>query len=391
MVAVISHTCFYDEIERAAKSINAEIIYKALDSDIDITSEIEKILRIGIKCLILDISAVEDQNKIPAAIRKVRILKGDARVILIAPNMTPGNPVISQLVTMGIYDIVSPKSDEEDNIVILPDLLESINNPAPYSKAVRWEVGAYTQEDTVRDAKPPEVAKEVVTIIKDKIIGTVIIGVAGAHDGVGCTHTALSISFFLARQKDNNLVACLDMCDNKDMRYLNVLQKVGFKPNSFEVFGVDFYGHSITLSELIALKHYNYIVLDIGVLKRRVQNNSVEINKYYDEFVRSSVSLLVCGGKVWQDKYTKLCVHKNRNIIGKVELEPQSWKLMYNFIDSREFKDIAKGNYWSCYNIPYNTDIFSDDEAINTFYADLLKEVLPESSVQKKKRRRLFG
>lgn len=387
MFAVISRSCFYDEIEQATKSCNAEIIFKALGNDLDISAEVEKILRVRVKYLVLDIAAVEVRERIPAAIRKLRILKGDTRIIIVAPNMLPGNPIISHLVTMGIYDIINPKSNDDDVLSILPDLLECINKAAPYSKAVRWEVGASVTEGDSQDNKPPEKTKEIVTIIKDKIIGTIVIGVAGITAGIGCTHTSIAISGFLSMLKDNNKVAYLELNGSKHISSLNIGYDEALKPNSFTYNDVDFYDSSVTLSELIALKHYNYIVIDIGVLKFLGQNNEVVKNKYYDEFIRSSVPLLVCGSKPWHFKYIKCCLFN-----GSDSSDSLSWGVLYNFTDDKECKKISRIIKRPCYNMPYNTDYFSINDSNKCVFSDILKDVIPSSLPSKKtKRWGIFG
>jgi len=74
LFAVITNPNFFNEIEQAINSKGSNILYKRVDNDVDILEEIEKLNRIPIHILIIDITCIEDKKKIPQAVRWVSFL-----------------------------------------------------------------------------------------------------------------------------------------------------------------------------------------------------------------------------------------------------------------------------------------------------------------------------
>lgn len=385
MFAVISRKCFIDDIEKAVTQYGYEISYSVVNSDLDIISESTKLLRLKFNYLILDISSVMNPENIPQAIRKIRILNDAARIIIIAPNAAPGDAILSQLVTMGVYDILNPCFENDGDYDISDQLLNLLNRKPSYSQAVKWDVGAGTAKvlpENKSSADKVSEKNEVITVIKEKIIGTVTIAVAGITHGIGCTHNAIATAYYLSKFDDT---ALLEMNDSGDILSLDVMNSPALLPGSFELNGVDFYGRGASLSDIIALNTYKYIVLDIGPLAHYAAPGKVDFNKYYEEFIRASLSVLVCGSKPWHSKYLKTCIQSF-----SVDGRSLPWLLAYNFTDTDDFKYIAKHSELSSYLVPYFSDMFSEDPAVGSFLANILSDVIPATNT-KKKRRRLFG
>lgn len=145
MYAVISSPTFWKEIEQSIISRGAEILFKVIDKDVDMTSELQNISRIAIKYLIIDISAIEeDHKKFIKAIRNYRVMNGQTQIIIIAPDCYPGNELIHSLVTIvQIHDIIAPEGDTG----VLSSLMELYDNPSPYKKALKWIIDPYTAEE----------------------------------------------------------------------------------------------------------------------------------------------------------------------------------------------------------------------------------------------------
>jgi len=141
MFAVVVGPKYYKDIEQVINSKGDEILYKVIDTDVDINSEIEKINRITVKHLIIDITCLERETDLAQAVRNYRIRNEHTQIIIIAQNYIPGNETLSLLVTMGVYDILAPQ--DSDNIG--PLLLEILDKPTSYSKAVKWDIGVKIQ------------------------------------------------------------------------------------------------------------------------------------------------------------------------------------------------------------------------------------------------------
>lgn len=152
MYAIIASPLFAEEIKDVINARSEEILYKKIDTEIDIDDELEKISRLAIKHLIIDITSLYDEIKLSSAIRKYRIKKESTQIIILAPNYIPGNETLSLLVSMGVYDIIAPQGELEE-IKITPYLAEVLDKPTPYARAVRWDIGVEVNNDTSKNEK----------------------------------------------------------------------------------------------------------------------------------------------------------------------------------------------------------------------------------------------
>lgn len=148
MYAVLCSTVFWQEIEQAILSKEEQIVFKAIGDDIDVNSEFEKISRTHIKHLIIDLTSIQDVKSLQNCIGRYRVLNDKTQIIIIAPNVTAPNSLMDALVKMGIYDIYNPQSQDENlsDITLLPALVEMIDKPLTYKKAVRWVSDFNTKE-----------------------------------------------------------------------------------------------------------------------------------------------------------------------------------------------------------------------------------------------------
>ncbi|GFN21958.1 hypothetical protein [Thermanaeromonas sp. C210] len=143
--------------------------------------------RVAADVLVLDIDAAPGPDLVAAA-RCYRIARPHVRIIVLAPAREPGDPTVAGLVGLGIYDIVAAPIEADWEALVGKAL---VGPPATYAQAARWHVMPGPDGD--------EHVKERV-IIEERPAGAVTIAVMGAAPGLGCTHTALAISAFLARQ-----------------------------------------------------------------------------------------------------------------------------------------------------------------------------------------------
>ncbi len=173
MYAVLCSTVLWREIEQTVLSKGEEVIFKSIDDDIDVINEFEKIGRTPIKHLIIDLTAIKDTDGLLHCIRRYRVLNDKTQIIIIAPNVKPPNTLIDALVKMGIYDIYNPQAENLNDIILLPSLIELIDNPLTYKKAVRWILDFDVKEErsninTEKSKKSPKEVKEV-RIVEEKI------------------------------------------------------------------------------------------------------------------------------------------------------------------------------------------------------------------------------
>ncbi|QUI25092.1 hypothetical protein HZI73_23575 [Vallitalea pronyensis] len=371
MVAVISGPKYLEDIDKAMGTLRQEIIYKKVDRDIDILEEQEMLKSMDVHLIILDMASVEDHRKVPAFIRKLDAVKDNLRFMIIAPYSLSGHDTMNDLISMGIYDIIG--QDDYAGSHILSALIELYESPSTYAKAIKWdkEVAGKRQQEkdfiNTGEGRFGKKTTDVITVEKDKIVGTVVIAVAGVMSRIGTTHTALSIGKFLLRKKHGVAIVEMDHSDAFtaiEKAYNNVERK----KRLFSLAGMDFYPFDPTtsVSDLI-LGDYSYVILDMGPYA------TCDI----PEFRRAQERIIVCGVKDWELIALDALL--------KAEDKNSSHKYLFNFCDHETFKFVNKSmEHLSCYQGAYNPQPFEENDHASEVYEVLLSHVLPQIKEEKK-------
>lgn len=387
MFAVLCSPNYLEEIEKSIASLGEQVIYKTVDKNIDFMTELKKIERLGIKHLIIDLTSITDQDAFIKAIRSFRIINDKAQVLIIAPNYKPGNKLIHHLVSMGIYDIIAPSGNLE-GIALNPHIIQSVKSPSTYKNAVKWVI-ASDDEESIESKTEVKKEKPVhLEITKEKIVGTVVITVAGSQHNVGCTHTAIQLAYFLAKHEGNFKVAFLEAGSKKDLIFLNNDYPAAAYENSFNYKDIDFYSNNVSLVDLLALNHYNYIVLDIGPLKYLAENNRYIPSTNFDEMFRAHISILVCQSKPWQLPHL-LNALKNQNSDFVI---PDNWNIYFTLTDDKTYSELKRlfGPSTKVYNAPYVPELFDNSDKLDSIFSSILDSVLPKFTKHKNKKRLFF-
>lgn len=376
MYAVICSPIFYKEIEQSIVSKGEQILLKAIDTDVDILVEFERIGRISIKHLIIDITAIQDTMKLTQAIKRYRVKNDKAQIIIIAPNVTPPSQLMNSLVTMGVYDIIAPKVERLEEAVLLPSLLELLENPSTFKKAVRWFLDGEIQGETTGNVSTivekgksnKEVIERTLTITKERIVGTVVIAVAGTMKRMGTTHTTLAIAEFL--KNSNFKVAVMEYHKSEHFNSIkNNYEDVHIEEDSFMLDGIHYYPYNEHLSVLDVLQDdYNYIIIDMG------QYQECDLT----EFKRANERIIISGVKDWELTELELILRSSdKNSISKNSY-------YFNFADNETFESIKanmiddKLGQLKCFRAPLNPNPFTVSKESITLFKELLKDVLPE-------------
>ncbi|MGI6669571.1 MAG: hypothetical protein ACOX4M_09455 [Acetivibrionales bacterium] len=358
MVAVISGPGYWKEIYEAVQKVEQEIVYKRIDVDIDIDTEVDRITIYPIGYLILDINCIDNIKRTPSAIRKLKSRNNDARVIIIATDKFTGSEVVSSLISIGVYDIIGHR--EYGAKTIFPSLVEHLETPATYAKAVKWD--AEFRVKAKRDEPLDFIQGEGKKTIKDKIVGSIVIAVAGAMHRSGATHTAISLARFL---HDNNFGVAVYEFHNSDtfQTMQNSYDEIEVKGDMFSLASIDFYPYNPDRS-IADLLHgdYAYIILDMG--------------SYFDcnisEFHRAHEKIIVCGAKDWEMPLVEEIL--------KDEKWSHKYKYLFTFSDDDSFKFIKDNmEKLASYQAVYNPNPFSISAECGFVFEDMLKEVLPQS------------
>lgn len=141
--------------------------------------------QISLHYLIVDVDCTTNE----ALIRGVRIfrLRSNARIIVLASGRKPGDPVISTLVNLGVWDILTPEVDREREVEA--EVSEAIQRQMKliynYGNASRWH---YLNDDSIfREEKQT----------KDRRSGMKILAIAGVIMAV----MSIPIAYMLLNNK----------------------------------------------------------------------------------------------------------------------------------------------------------------------------------------------
>ncbi|HHV30712.1 MAG TPA: hypothetical protein GXX73_14240 [Clostridium sp.] len=385
MFAIICSEKNFQDIEQMVQAVNDVIVYQAIGDDIDI-NELDKISRISVSHLIIDITCLSDKNSFVTAIRNYKIKVSNTKIILIYPNAVPGDAICAALVRMGVYDIIAPTLEDGEELILLPSLLSVFEKPTTYAAAVKWDQGPVDSNiDTDKkenisklvNSLPYEKRKELglivekeTTIIKDRILGTIVICIAGANKSIGCTHAAIQIASFFAQHKEKFKVALLQMNSSDHFQKLNKILEcppVSDKlQNSFSFKNIDFI-YDTSLLEVKQHNEYDYIVVDIGTLKKTLKHQELMVN--------ANMSILVCNSKPWQLESIKEAIFEDYEDYEK----SKKWKLVFPLSDDDFFKFFKQEfKYWEVYKLGYCPSLFSLSADTKKELAEIVYNVLPK-------------
>lgn len=155
MYAVITSPSYWKTIEKAIQYTGESLLFQNVDKNIDLSDDLEKISRISVNTIILDVSSVDDKSKIPQAIMNYKIKKDKTRFIIIAPGYSPGDNIMSYLFSIGVWDFIVPNDMEEDpdinSNVLYNQLIEYLNMKPSYQKGVRWFNGSQNYNEVSKN------------------------------------------------------------------------------------------------------------------------------------------------------------------------------------------------------------------------------------------------
>jgi len=421
MYSIITSNEYKKQIKAAIEDVNSIIFEKVgMFDEMEILNVIQEATRVISDIFIIDITC-HPEYSIVSAIRNLTMSRPNVRIIIVAPRYSPGNIIISDLVKMGIYDIVATpiiekdskyiEDSEVDNYkiemerekqLITTTLSEILHRPKNfYVDAARWDIFNNTTIPTTKKSVFSSIEKGLSgnneRLIIEKLLGTTTIAVGGGSHGVGTTHMAISISQFLSKR--NCDVAFIELNNSKDIATLRQdTYSKGKLANSFVINGIDFYPYgSHELVDIIQAE-YKYLVLDIGLLKETsykyratrdikqdslitidslVKTGEYSMNKaeYFNEFIRANCKVFVTGLMEWQI-VNLINIFKDEDVT--------KWKFCVSNADSEMisyFKKIIKSN--NIYAVHHAPDPLVNNKEQEQLIAKLLKDFLPNEIPKK--------
>lgn len=128
-----------------------------------------------------------------AGLRQYRAVQPHVRIILLAPGRQPGDPLISTLVGLGVYDILSDTD-------LAPALRTALASPpATYAQAVRWHHPTLQEPPAAPKGQPAQQEREILRVMASRD-RPLVIAVTGVTPASGSTTLAWTLATALARR-----------------------------------------------------------------------------------------------------------------------------------------------------------------------------------------------
>lgn len=170
LVAVISSFNNIDAIKTGIDNASGQIVLQEViqeceDDDLIPKKIFDRIKRIYVELLILDVTGFLD-NQIYQELRNYRMIKEKTRIMIVSPGATHGDILLSRLVSMGIYDIVTATEQEE----IAQEMFRLLQSEPSITTAWRWfsEGEQKAKEESTKSNKILQWTIQIVNAKKDR-------------------------------------------------------------------------------------------------------------------------------------------------------------------------------------------------------------------------------
>ncbi|GEM_PF-3539934 len=271
-----------------------------LSNSIDLLQEVKSNLckNKDIDTLILDLSVITNEDdEIVKALRTLRYYNDDCKFIIIATERSIGDVLLSDLVDLGIYNIIT----EDDELIT--KIKDYTINKATLKDASIYkiideeeETGKKKKTKTTKLEKIKHRAeKENKKIILQPLKGKVTVSVIGTQNRVGVTYNSISLAYNLTKRGYKVAVVEFNNKEESDINYLldcyENQQMTNEVAKYYKIYQIDFYSNSNQeqLNKINGLS-YDYIILDNGCID--------DCNMY--EHNRADVKLVMFGSSAWE-------------------------------------------------------------------------------------------
>jgi hypothetical protein len=370
------------DIQTIGKRFNPPVLAKIgakLDSQ-ETRDVFNSLTAINNEVLVIDLDAA-DEGALIDSLHAYRIQRTDTRIIVYAPGRNPGNVVMSQLVAMGIYDIIAPEEAGDDCLVeIISEALEG--QPATYAVASRYANAGVRLHAWSADRKPATKTRVETRVIEKFIetqrpIGLITIAIAGTFAGAGCTHTALGVSHYIFRL-GHKVILAKRPSEDESNEYNSIVHIHDGRDTDIDgcasVHGIDIVFKPIRdMSDIFSRtqgRGYEYLVLDMGCLDAFSRA----------EMSRSEIPILVASASSWRLPALATPVQYNNE-------ETRNWTVAVNTPSKSNleyFRKTFQEHFSRIEELPFFPDPFGLDENLSGNFSRLLSPVLPGQTRQRK-------
>lgn len=207
MYGIITSTTYSKDIVDSIPE--TELIFHQVGNftDEDFLQQCQAAARINLSYLIVDYTCCENPETILSGLRKFRFSR-DSRIILFAPGVQPGDPVIYEIVNLGVWDIVAPElSSEFDDdaaefdVDVTAMLRDQMDKPMSYSNVIRWHMvseSVQTKRFAQTQSNQSEAREKIVIQEKIRMLRSRTVVIGSLYPGAGSSFVRDSLSRILS-------------------------------------------------------------------------------------------------------------------------------------------------------------------------------------------------
>lgn len=364
-------------ITEAVDEANEQILKGYVEAEFDlknfVTNEMEK-LSIA-DTFIIDLSVLKDsEQQIIDTLNSYRLLNDSKKIIVLAPYKKEGDNILSEIVSLAIYNLVVYDEDS-DMDEVKEDLVYCLREGKRYKDSIKYK------NTNVQNAKKEIVKEKAKTIVKEKVIikkeirqtvSKAIIGIMGTQRRIGTTHNVIVSAMFL--RKLGYSVAVVESNRNETKAFMDIARanhlenELVEEKTFFSYKGVDFYpDYELKENYKLQAKNYNFIIQDFGYLKDE---------KDIKELDRCVMQIIIGGYKNWEtESFNKLF-----EIAGYERLK--QYRYLFNFTAQRFLKQIRNemAQLPHVHIAGYAPDPFEDTYSeLGKMYKDYIPQMKNES------------
>jgi hypothetical protein len=349
-------------VEKAVDDNKQAVLERKVDNNFCLSTFIKQQLTDfqPIDTLIIDLSALENADEeIINALSTFRMLYDKAKIIFIAEAREEGDPLLSEVFNMGIYNILAGNMDTDR-------LYDELNYCLSKGKTYRESL-VFKNKQEVKVADQP-IHKEKI-IIKSEIkpaVNKTFIGFSGTQHRIGVTHFSIVCANYL---KNQGFKVALIELNNSCFRHIKEAFDAESGNEYFKINQVDYYpDFNFDNITTVLNKKYNFVLIDFGLY---TPDNAIEFN-------RCAIPIILTGSKPWETEYLN-------NIFERVpEADLFEYSFVFNFTSDKEFDEIKKEMepLNKIFFAEYNPDPFNPDKT--NCLKQIFKGYIPETITNEK-------
>lgn len=299
------------------------------------------------------------------SIYKIRMVSPDTRIIILCES--EDNPLLSQCVRTGIYDIITLSGSRSSSSLIEA----ALQKPANFAFASRFLTTPEEEKGRgPRTARTTQKRTLDEHIVEEKTIGTVTIAVSSVLPRTGCTTVAVAIARYLA---DKGLGVAL---------WFNNIEHFIALQDSYTDIDITEPGSRFTLDKIDFCS--NIDVADIGDYPFKILDLGHHALENSKEFKRSTMRIVLTGIKDWE-----LPAFERFLANGISQNEPLK-TYIYGFVhtDEHTVEELTKSmDGMACIPIPFINDPLKGSAELNRVIGPYLMKYLPGLKAKPAKRR----